>query len=57
MNAEDLALLLGLESKHLQDEEMGLEIETKGSDDYPSEVTILYKDINLLMIIKKIWKN
>ena len=52
-----LALLLGFESKNLQDEEMGLEIETKGSDDYPSEVTILYRDFYLLMIIKKIWKN
>ena len=52
-----LGLLLGFESKNLQDEEMGLEIETKGSDDYPSEVTLLYKDLNLLMIIKKIWKN
>jgi len=52
-----LELLLGLESKNLQDEEIGLEIETKGSDDYPSEVTLLYKDLNLLMKVKKIWKN
>ena len=52
-----LKLLLGLESKDLQDEEIGLEIETKRSDDYPSEVTILYKDLNLLMKVKKIWKN
>ena len=52
-----LELLLGLESKDLQDEEIGLEIETKGSDDYPSEVTLLYKDINLLIKVKKIWKN
>ena len=52
-----LELLLGLESKDLQDEEIGLEIETKGSDDYPSEVTLLYKDLNLLMKVKKIWKN
>ena len=52
-----LKLLLGLESKDLQDEEIGLEIETKGSDDYPSEVTVLYKDLNLLMKVKKIWKN
>ena len=52
-----LELLLGLESKGLKDDEIGLEIETKGSDDYPSEVTLLYKDLNLLMKIKKIWKN
>ena len=52
-----LELLLGLESKDLQDEEIGLEIETKGSDDYPSEVTLMYKDLNLLMKVKKIWKN
>ena len=52
-----LELLLGLESKDLQDEEIGLEIETKGSEDYPSEVTLLYKDLNLLMKVKKIWKN
>ena len=52
-----LELLLGLESKDLQDEEIGLEIETKGSDDYPSEVTLLYKDLNLLLKVKKIWKN
>ena len=52
-----LELLLGLESKDLQDEEIGLEIETKGSDDYPSEVTLLYRDLNLLMKVKKIWKN
>ena len=52
-----LELLLGLESKDLQDEEIGLEIETKGSDDYPSEVTFLYKDLILLMKVKKIWKN
>ena len=52
-----LELLLGLESKVLQDEEMGLEIETKRSDDYPSEVTLLFKDLNLLIIIKNIWKN
>ena len=51
-----LELLLGLESKDLQDEEIGLEV-TKGSDDYPSEVTLLYKDLNLLMKVKKIWKN
>ena len=52
-----LQLLLGLESKNLQDEEIGLKIETKGSDDYPSEVTFLYRDLNLLMKVKKIWKN
>ena len=52
-----LELLLGLESKDLQDEEIGLEIETKGSDDYPSEVTLLFKDFNLLIKVKKIWKN
>ena len=52
-----LELLLGLESKDLQDEEIGLEIETKGSDDSPSEVTLLYRDLNLLMKVKKIWKN
>ena len=52
-----LELLLGLESKYLQDEEIGLEIETKGPDVYPSEVTLLYKDLNLLMKVKKIWKN
>ena len=52
-----LELLLGLESKDLQDEEIGLEIETKGSDDYPSEVTLIYKDLSLLMKVKKIWKN
>ena len=52
-----LQLLLGLESKNLQDKEIGLKVETKGSDDYPSEVTLLYKDLNLLMKVKKIWKN
>ena len=52
-----LELLLGLESKDLQDEEIGLELETKASDDYPSEVTLLYKDLNLLIKVKKIWKN
>ena len=52
-----LELLLGLESKNLQDEEIGLELETKASDDYPSEVTLLYKDLNLLIKVKKIWKN
>ena len=52
-----LGLLLGIELKSFQDEEMRLEIETKGPDDYPSEVTLSYKDLNLLMIIKKIWKN
>ena len=52
-----LELLLGLETKDLQDEEIGLEIETKGSDDYPSEVTLLYKDLNLLIKVRKIWKN
>ena len=38
-------------------QEIGLETETKGSDDYPSEVTLLYKDLNLFMKVKKIWKN
>ena len=52
-----LELLLGLETKDLQDEEIGLEIETKGSEDYPSEVTLLFKDLNLLIKVKKIWKN
>ena len=52
-----LELLLGLESKDLEDEEMGLELETKESDDYPSEVTLLYKDLNLLIKVRKIWKN
>ena len=52
-----LELLLGFESEDQQDEEIGFEIETKGSDDYPSEVTLLYKDLNLLMKVKKIWKN
>ena len=52
-----LELLLGLETKDLQDEEIGLEIRTKESNDYPSEVTLLYKDLNLLMKVKKIWKN
>ncbi len=52
-----LELLLGIESKDLQDEEMGIETTIKGSDDYPSEVTLLYRDLNLLMIVKKIWKN
>ena len=52
-----LKLLLGLESKNLQDEEIGFELETKASDDYPSEVTLLYKDLNLLIKVKKIWKN
>ncbi len=52
-----LELLLGLESKNLQDEEIGLELETKASDDYPSEVTLSYKDLNLLIKVKKIWKN
>ncbi len=52
-----LELLLGLESKNLQDEEIGFELETKASDDYPSEVTLLYKDLNLLIKVKKIWKN
>ena len=52
-----LELLLGLESKDLQDEEIGLELETKASDDYPSEVTLLYKDLNLLIKVNKIWKN
>ena len=49
-----LELLLGFKS---EDQEIGLEIETKGSDDYPSEVTLLYRDLNLLMKVKKIWKN
>ncbi len=52
-----LELLLGLESKDLQDEEIGLELETKASDGYPSEVTLLYKDLNLLIKVNKIWKN
>ena len=52
-----LELLLGLVSNDLQDEEIGLELETKASDDYPSEVTLLYKDLNLLIKVKKIWKN
>ena len=52
-----LELLLGLESKDLEDEEMGLELEIKESDDYPSEVTLLYKDLNLLIKVRKIWKN
>ena len=52
-----LELLLGLESKDPQDEEIGLELETKASDDYPSEVTLLYKDLNLLIKVNKIWKN
>ena len=52
-----LQLLLGLDSKDIQDEEKVFEIETKGSHDYPSEVTLLYKDLNLLMKVKKIWKN
>ena len=52
-----LELLLGLKPKDLKDEEIGLEIETRGSDDYPSEVTLLYKDLNLLLKVKKIWKN
>ena len=52
-----LELLLGLESKDLQDEEIGLELETKASDDYPSEVTLLYRDLNLLIKVRKIWKN
>ena len=52
-----LELLLGLESKDLQDEEIGLELETESSDDYPSEVTLLYKDLNLHLKVKKIWKN
>ena len=52
-----LKLLLGLESKDLQDGKIGLEIETKGFDGYPSEVTLLYRDLNLLMKVKKIWKN
>ena len=52
-----LKLLLGLESKDLQDGKIGLEIETKGFDGYPSEVTLLYKDLNLLIKVNKIWKN
>ena len=52
-----LELLLGFEPKELQDEEIGLEIETKESDDYPSEVILLYKDLNLLIKVRKIWKN
>ena len=52
-----LELLLGLGSKDLQDGEIGLELETKASDDYPSEVTLLYKDLSLLIKVKKIWKN
>ena len=52
-----LELLLGLVSNDLQDEEIGLELETKASDDYPSEVTLLYKDLKLLIKVKKIWKN
>ena len=52
-----LEILLGLESKDLQDEEIRLEIETIGSDEYPSEVTLMYRDLNLLMKVKKIWKN
>ena len=52
-----LELLLGLETKDLQDEEIGLELETKSNDDYPSEFTLSYKDINLLLKVKKIWKN
>ena len=52
-----LELLLGLESKDLQDEKIGLEIETEGSNDYPTEVNLLYRDLNLLMKVKKIWKN
>ena len=52
-----LELLLGLETKDLQDEEIGLELETKSFDDYPSEFTLSYKDINLLLKVKKIWKN
>ena len=52
-----LELLLGLGSKDLQDGEIGLELETKASDDYPSEVTLLYKDLNLVIKVKKIWKN
>ena len=52
-----LELLLGLVSNDLQDEEIGLELETKASDDYPSEVTLLYRDLNLLIKVKKIWKN
>ena len=52
-----LELLLGVESKDLQDEEIGLELETKASDGYPSEVTLLYKDLSLLIKVKKIWKN
>ena len=52
-----LELLLGLETKDLQKEEIGLELETKSFDDYPSEFTLSYKDINLLLKVKKIWKN
>ena len=52
-----LELLLGLETKDLQDEEIGLELETKSFDDYPSEFTLSYKDINLLLKVKKIWNN
>ena len=52
-----LELLLGLETKDLQDEEIGLELETKASDGYPSEVTLLYRDLNLLIKVNKIWKN
>ena len=52
-----LELLLGLETKDLQDEEIGLELETKSFDDYPSEFTLSYKDINLHLKVKKIWKN
>ena len=52
-----LELLLGLESKDLQDEEIGLELETNASDDYPSEVTLLYKDLSLLIKVNKLWKN
>ena len=52
-----LEILLGLESKDLQDEGIRLEIETIGSDDYPSEVTLIYRDLNLLIKVKKIWKN
>ena len=51
-----LELLLGLESKDLQNEEIGLEVETKGPGVYPSEVTLLYKDLSLLMKVKRIWK-
>ena len=52
-----LELLLGLETKDLQDEEIGLELETKSNDDNPSEFTLSYKYINLLLKVKKIWKN